>query len=320
VFSIRAEPVDRRRMRWFTIVLCLPLLVVTSSVVAAPASAVPPADFIASSVGPAQDSQREFQVPASVTIAQAILESSWGESGLTVNDRNYFGIKCVSPGNPGPIAVGCRAYPTTECQPPPCHPVTAYFRVYNSMTDSYRDHGALLRNASRYAAAFAHTGDPDAFITEVWRAGYATDPNYPDSVIRLMRQYNLYQYDRSRPAGNPLGSVDILAWDADRHALRVAGWSFDPDFLWSKTGIGLWMDNGPLRDLGDTNVQHRPDLNQAYDPVFGTSIGDWHGFDHLVSEVPAGEHWFCVSAGNRADTPGTNVFVGCKTVNVPPNG
>jgi hypothetical protein len=80
------------------------------------------------------------------------------------------------------------------------------------------------------------------------------------------------------------------------------------------------MDNGAFRDLGDTNVEHRPDLNQVYDPVFGMSIGDWHGFDHFVSDVPAGEHWFCVSAGNRADTPGENVFVGCETVNVPPNG
>jgi flagellum-specific peptidoglycan hydrolase FlgJ len=63
---------------------------------AGPDGSMTAAQFVAASVAPAQQGQREFRVPASVTIAQAILESGWGKSGLTSNDRNFFGIKCFN--------------------------------------------------------------------------------------------------------------------------------------------------------------------------------------------------------------------------------
>ncbi len=160
---------------------------------AGPTGSMTNAQFIAASVAPAQRGQREFGVPASVTIAQAILESGWGRSGLTATDRNYFGIKCFN-GVYGPIAIGCRSYATTECLPT-CAPTTATFRVYASMTDSYRDHGRFLKVNSRYAPAFAHTGDANQFLYEIWKAGYATDPQYVEKTKKLMQQYNLYQYD-----------------------------------------------------------------------------------------------------------------------------
>jgi flagellum-specific peptidoglycan hydrolase FlgJ/uncharacterized protein YraI len=152
------------------------------------------AQFIASAVGPAQQGYREFKVPASVTIAQAILESGWGRSKLTANDRNYFGIKCFS-GSAGPIANGCHTYSTYECEPT-CAPTYASFRTYASITDSFRDHGRFLTTNSRYRPAFGYTGDADQFIYQVWKAGYATSPTYVDNVKGLMHQYNLYQYDR----------------------------------------------------------------------------------------------------------------------------
>jgi uncharacterized protein YraI len=152
------------------------------------------AQFIASSVAPAQQGYREFGVPASVTIAQAILESGWGRSGLTANDRNYFGIKCFD-GSPGPIAAGCHTYSTYECEPT-CVPTSASFRTYASITDSFRDHGRFLTTNSRYRPAFGYTTDADQFLYQVWKAGYATSPTYVDNVKSLMRQYNLYQYDK----------------------------------------------------------------------------------------------------------------------------
>jgi flagellar protein FlgJ len=151
------------------------------------------AQFVAASVGPAQQGYREFRVPASVTIAQAILESGWGRSGLAANDRNYFGIKCFD-GSPGPIASGCHVYATYECEPT-CTPTHASFRTYASITDSFRDHGRFLTTNSRYRPAFAHTGDADQFLYQIWKAGYATSPTYVDNVKALMHQYNLYQYD-----------------------------------------------------------------------------------------------------------------------------
>jgi flagellar protein FlgJ len=160
---------------------------------AGPVASQTNAQFIAAAVAPAQQGYREFKVPASVTIAQSILESGWGRSALTANDRNYFGIKCFN-GSPGPIASGCHTYSTYECEPT-CAPTYASFRTYASITDSFRDHGSFLTNNSRYKPAFSYTKDANQFLYQIWKAGYATSPTYVQNVGALMKQYNLYQYD-----------------------------------------------------------------------------------------------------------------------------
>jgi flagellar protein FlgJ len=154
------------------------------------------AGFIASSIPAAQEGQRQYRVPSSVTIAQAILESGWGRSTLTRDDHNYFGMKCF--GSPGPVAIGCRDYATHECSGADCWATHDDFRTYRSTSDSYVDHGRQLSSMSRYAEAMNHTDDPDRFAREVHAAGYATSSTYADKLIDLMRQYNLYQYDLPR--------------------------------------------------------------------------------------------------------------------------
>ncbi|HEY8532293.1 MAG TPA: sporangiospore maturation cell wall hydrolase GsmA [Micromonospora sp.] len=162
---------------------------------ASPVNQMTNEEFIAAAVPGAQQGWREFEVPASVTIAQAILESGWGRSALSTNDRNYFGIKCFN-NDPGPIAIGCRTYRTTECDKQgKCTTTSASFRTYRSMADSFRDHGHFLRSNSRYASAFTYSRDPDKFLVAIWKAGYATDPEYDTKVINIMKKYNLYAYD-----------------------------------------------------------------------------------------------------------------------------
>ncbi|GIH81465.1 hypothetical protein Plo01_78940 [Planobispora longispora] len=131
-----------------------------------------------------------------MTLAQAILESGWGQSRLAVIDRNYFGIKCSPTGDYGPYATGCHRHPTTECDSRRCRRTTALFRAYRSPVDSFKDHGRFLASSARYRAAFAHTADPDRFARKIAKAGYATDPGYPAKLIKLMRTYDLYRYDR----------------------------------------------------------------------------------------------------------------------------
>ncbi len=138
----------------------------------------------------------EFKIPASVTAAQSILESAWGQSRLAVNDRNFFGFKCTAAG-PGPIAIDCHDYPTSECTPD-CHQVQALFRVYDSMDSSFRDYGRVLSTSANYAAARPLAGDPNAFIAEVAKK-YATDPQYADKVIHIMQENDLYRLDRPLP-------------------------------------------------------------------------------------------------------------------------
>lgn len=165
----------------------------TPAPVKGPTGRMTNAQFVAASVAPAQQGQREFGVPASVTIAQAILESGWGRSSLTANDRNYFGIKCFN-GAYGPIAVGCHTYRTWECTPN-CYTTSASFRVYANITDSFRDHGRFLVVNSRYRNAFNYKHDSYQFLYQIWKAGYATDPNYVPKVWKLINDYKLTQYD-----------------------------------------------------------------------------------------------------------------------------
>lgn len=172
------------------------LVVITGVIIGATssASAQDPATFFAAAQGPAQAGEKEFGVPASVAMAQSALESGWGESSLTKEGNAYFGIKCGD--DKGPIANRCIEKVTQECDANGnCWDEVALFRGYANATDSFRDHGHLLRNNSRYAAAFNFTGDPDQFIREVHKAGHATDPAYSDKIISMMQKYNLYQYN-----------------------------------------------------------------------------------------------------------------------------
>ncbi|BFU44128.1 sporangiospore maturation cell wall hydrolase GsmA [Krasilnikovia sp. MM14-A1004] len=157
--------------------------------------ALTPEQFIARSVSGAQRGWRDYGVPPSVTIAQAILESGWGRSDLSVADRNFFGIKCFN-GNHGPLASGCHTYQTQECtKAGKCFVTTASFRTYASQANSYRDHGYFLRVNSRYKPAFKYTRSANKFIWTVWKAGYATDPNYYTKITGIMSRWGLYRYD-----------------------------------------------------------------------------------------------------------------------------
>ncbi|WP_051767747.1 glucosaminidase domain-containing protein [Amycolatopsis vancoresmycina] len=186
-------------------------------------------DFIAVAGPAAQPGQAEFGVPASVTVAQAILESNWGRSAP---GNNYFGIKCGSGGH-GPIAIGCQDLPTQECDPG-CHTVIASFRVYASMTDSFRDHGLFLRSNHRYDPAFDYPDNPDQFIREVAKAGYATDPNYAGKVIGLMGTYDLYRFNT--PAPPPLTAGISVGSDGTQLILS----SKDNGTVLAKKGLGLY--------------------------------------------------------------------------------
>jgi len=167
------------------------------------AQAVDQQRFIDMAGESARPSQSEYGVPASVTIAQAILESGWGESGLAKKAKNYFGMKCHD-GETGPIAVDCVKTDTWECDAKNCWDTKAWFRVYDSVADSFSDHGRNLHENSRYAKAFDHTDDADAFIREVHKAGYATDPKYTDKIIGLMKEFDLYRFNESLPAKHVL--------------------------------------------------------------------------------------------------------------------
>jgi flagellum-specific peptidoglycan hydrolase FlgJ len=168
---------------------------------ATPAPAVPAAAqraprndqeaFIFKIAGGGQQSQRTTGVPASVTIAQAILESNWGRSYLAREANNLFGIKALTREGPAGV-VWIDAWEVENGQnvyvPQP-------FRKYNSMAESIVDHGRFFIENRRYAPALAAKDDPNEFARRIAAAGYATDPSYAPKLIALMDRYDLYQWD-----------------------------------------------------------------------------------------------------------------------------
>ncbi|GLZ32549.1 hypothetical protein Lesp02_47370 [Lentzea sp. NBRC 105346] len=241
-------------------------------------------DFINVISPEAQAVQAEYRIPASVTAGQAIHESAWGKSTLSTRDKNYFGIKCGgSPPTPGPIATGCAEYPTTECTPT-CHPATAYFRVYRSMTDSFRDYGRMLTQSATYAYALPYRNDPDRFIREVAKK-YATDPDYAHLVIATMRTNNLYRLDnRSGSSLSGDGKADIAKVGVDG---RVQAWHNDGGFAATPFGNSAII----ATDFSNDNIQFA-DLDgdgKAEIMKVGTdgNVVAWHN-DNGIAEYPYG--------------------------------
>jgi len=141
-------------------------------------------------------------VLASLTVAQAILESSWGKSGLTVKANALFGIKA------GQSWKG-RVYSakTQECYDGVNFTtVTALFRAYGSWAESVADHSALLTGAARYQSVIGER-DYKTACRAIKAAGYATDPQYAEKLIQLVEGYSLTAYDTAendtKPAERP---------------------------------------------------------------------------------------------------------------------
>ena len=126
-------------------------------------------------------------VPASITLAQGLLESGYGRSELALKSNNHFGIKCHNGWQGGKVYHDDDA--KGEC-----------FRKYDTPEESYRDHSDFLRYRDRYKFLFDYkTTDYKSWAYGLKKAGYATDPNYPRKLINLIEEYELHQYD-TRPA------------------------------------------------------------------------------------------------------------------------
>jgi flagellum-specific peptidoglycan hydrolase FlgJ len=139
----------------------------------------------------AQESQTRSGVPASVTVAQAILESDWGESQLAKVANNYFGIKATGKIGSGGV-VWMRTWEVIGGE-------DAFlkepFRAYRSLEDSVDDHANLFTGLRLYSGAMRVVEDPLSFAQAIHAAGYSTDPNYVSKLVRLMDQYDLGRLD-----------------------------------------------------------------------------------------------------------------------------
>ena len=149
-----------------------------------------PADFIARFAPAAQRACAGTGLLASVNLAQAILESGWGESGLTRSANNFFGVKAGSRWR-GPVVT----LPTKEEVKGKLITVMAAFRKYPSPEAAFADRVALFRLLPRYHRLF-RVDSAAAEAQLLKECGYATDSRYPEKLIAIINTYNLTRFDQ----------------------------------------------------------------------------------------------------------------------------
>ncbi|MBS4040262.1 MAG: glucosaminidase domain-containing protein [Flavobacteriales bacterium] len=167
-------------------------------------------DYIDQFKETAKSNMKEFGIPASITLAQGILESGAGTARLSVQANNHFGIKCHKEWQGDQIFHDDDA--KDEC-----------FRKYKDPSESFRDHALFLSTRKYYVQLFTLEKDNyKAWAKGLKDAGYATDPKYPDKLTSLIERYQLHRFDaevlgkpvladekpKSNPSSNSNSSIE----------------------------------------------------------------------------------------------------------------
>lgn len=148
-------------------------------------------------------------VPAAIKLAQAILESQSGASALALTANNHFGIKCKTEW------IGGKVYQDDdergEC-----------FRVYPSVEESYMDHSDFLKNRPYYASLFKlEPTDMQGWAFGLKKAGYATNPSYPQKLLKIISDYNLEQYNTeiTSKSDGPVNQINPVRNGSEKEAI-----------------------------------------------------------------------------------------------------
>ncbi|MCM1005417.1 MAG: glucosaminidase domain-containing protein [Prevotella sp.] len=165
-------------------------------------------DYIEKYAPMAVEQQHKHGIPASVTLAQGLLESAAGQSTLATQGNNHFGIKCHASWT-GPSMLRDDDAPD-EC-----------FRVYADAAESFEDHSLFLAKGRRYAFLFnLEPTDYRSWAQGLSSAGYATDPNYAPRLISIIEQYGLYIYDRPGGETEDAAALFIMEHLKHNHVVR----------------------------------------------------------------------------------------------------
>ena len=241
--------------------------------------------FISLIVPGAVAAQQHYGVPASVTIAQAIEESAWGQSSLAARYHNLFGIKGAGP-------AGSVILPTQEYENGSWVTIDAQFAVYHNDAQSIADHAELLATSGYYIRAMADRAHPDAFANDLTGV-YATDPDYGANLIALMKLYNLYQYDKASTAAS-------AATNPARHTTAHTASAVTTAYVTPAPAVS---GRAPV-----VAARYQAQLPQAVRAaLFATAKGPLDRGEHLYRDVAAttGSSWKLLAAADwmqcRAD-------------------
>jgi GR25 family glycosyltransferase involved in LPS biosynthesis len=177
-----------KRLLYFLVVIFV-LLVITESIAAADPAKV----YIENYKRIAIQEMHRVGVPASIKLAQGLLESDWGKSKLATEANNHFGIKC------GTKWEGRSFYKTDDDFDAMGNLTESCFRSYNKAEESYINHSDFLKDpnkSNRYGFLFDYkTNDYVSWAYGLQTAGYASDPKYPQKIIQIIEKYQLNEFD-----------------------------------------------------------------------------------------------------------------------------
>lgn len=138
----------------------------------------------------AQSEMQRSGIPASIKLGQALLETAFGQSSLSQNSNNHFGLKCKS------YWSGPTYYHKDDDRNARGELIKSCFRSYPDVASSYRDHSDFLKYSINYRSLFRlKQTDYKAWARGLKSCGYATDPRYAEKLIKLIERYDLDQYD-----------------------------------------------------------------------------------------------------------------------------
>lgn len=227
-------------------------------------------DFVNSLHDGAIQSWRQDGVLPSVTAAQAIIESGWGQSVLSSQYHNLFGIKGSYNGHSVMM-------PTREVYGGQSVMINDAFRAYDNNSQSVMDHGAFLANNSRYHNLLWQTDYHT--VTYLIRAdGYATDPNYTAVLNSVIQRYGLNAWDAEAMMVNN-GYLDDLSVRGSR--LHISGWHATTNYQQGMHHFIIVIDGNTHQELYRTEVNgnYRQDVQNVYP---NAAISGWGGFDLTI--------------------------------------
>ena len=164
--------------------------------------------------------QLEYNIPASITLAQGILESNSGNSVLAKKANNHFGIKCHAHWNGEKIYMDDDA--ANEC-----------FRSYSSAEESYKDHSEFLKNGKRYQFLFSYSVDDyKNWAYGLKKAGYATNPEYAELLIKIIEELNLNKSGDSKK---------LVSSNKPNLSIEIQNHSNDVNFIVVKQGDSFYQ-------------------------------------------------------------------------------
>ena len=225
----------------------------------------------------AVEEMKKYRIPASITLAQGLLESGAGQSTLARKSNNHFGIKCGSDWRGKTVSHDDDA--RGEC-----------FRAYKHPKQSYEDHSKFLANRPRYASLFKlDITDYKGWARGLKKAGYATNPRYAEQLIDIIELYDLHRYDTK-------GGLKWMKENPNPHQTYIANGLV---YIVVRAGDS-WKSISKELDISQKKLRKYNDLYKGYalqvgDILYLEKKNRKAGKEHIVHVLRAGESMYSIS-------------------------